>query len=99
MLFYIGFSFTAGLARRRRLQRNNYMTQLEVRFRYGAAPGEKQMSALDTLRDVYGIRRITFDDKERIIRVEFDASRLKEPAVAALLRRAGIDVQERLVLT
>jgi hypothetical protein len=74
------------------------MTQLEVRFRYGATPGEKEMSALDTLRDVYGIRRITFDEKDRIIRVEFDASRLKEPAVAALLRRAGIDVKERLVL-
>jgi hypothetical protein len=50
------------------------------------------------LRDVYGIRRITFDEKERTLRVEFDASRLKEPAVAALLRRAGIDVQEKLVL-
>ena len=74
------------------------MTQLEVRFRYGATPGEREMRALDSLRDVYGIRRITFDEKNRIIRVEFDASRLKEPAVASLLRRAGIDVQEKLVL-
>jgi len=74
------------------------MTQLEVRYRYGATLGEVEMRALDTLRDVYGIRRITFDEKERILRVEFDASRLKEPAVAALLRRAGIDVQEKLVL-
>jgi hypothetical protein len=74
------------------------MTQLEVRFRYGATPGEREMRGLDTLRDVYGIRRIMFDEKERIIRVEFDASRLKEPAVASLLRCAGIDVQERLVL-
>jgi hypothetical protein len=74
------------------------MTQLEVQYRYGATPGEVEMRALDTLRDVYGIRRITFDEKERTLRVEFDASRLKEPAVAALLRRAGIDVQEKLVL-
>lgn len=74
------------------------MTQLEVRFRCGAIPGEKEMRALDTLRDVYGIRRITLDENDRIIRVEFDASRLKEPAVAALLRRAGIDVQEKMVL-
>ena len=56
------------------------------------------MRGIDSLRDVYGIRRITFDEKEHIIRVEFDASRLKEPAVAALLRRAGIDVQEKLAL-
>ena len=56
------------------------------------------MRGIDSLRDVYGIRRITFDEKEHIVRVEFDASRLKEPAVAALLRRAGIDVQEKLAL-
>lgn len=74
------------------------MTQLEVCFRYGSTPGEKEMRGLDTLRDVYGIRRVSFEEKERIIRVEFDASRLKEPAVAALLRRAGIDVLEKLIL-
>jgi hypothetical protein len=74
------------------------MTQLEVRFRYGATPGEKQMRGLDTVRDVYGIRRLSFDEKKRIIHVEFDASRLKEPAVAALLRRAGIDLLEKLTV-
>lgn len=74
------------------------MTQLEVRFRYGSTPGEKEMRALDALRDVYGIRRISFDEKERTVRVEFDASRLKEPTVAALLRRAGVDVCEKLAL-
>jgi hypothetical protein len=74
------------------------MTQLEVRFRYGATPGEREMRAIDNVRDVYGIRRITFDEKQRAVRVEFDASRMKEPTVAALLRRAGIDVREKLVL-
>ena len=74
------------------------MTQLEVRFRYGSTPGEREMRAIDNVRDVYGIRRVTFDEKERVIRVEFDASRLKEPTVAALLRRAGVDVREKLVL-
>jgi hypothetical protein len=74
------------------------MTQLEVRFRYGRTPGEKQMRGLDTVRDVYGIRRLSFDEKQRIIRVEFDASRFKEPVVAALLRNAGIDLLEKLVV-
>jgi hypothetical protein len=74
------------------------MTQMEVRFRYGAAPGEAELRAMDAVRDVYGIRRVSLDEKERIIRVEYDASRLKEPTVAALLRRAGIDVGEKLVL-
>src|SRR5262249_8996654 len=74
------------------------MTQLEVQYRYGATPGEVEMRALDTVRDVYGIRRIVFDENGRTVRVEFDASRLKEPSVAALLRQAGLDVREKLAL-
>jgi hypothetical protein len=74
------------------------MTQLEVSYRYGAVPGEAEMRALDSLRDVYGIRRLSFDHTGRTIRVEFDASRLKEPTVASLLRRAGIDLREKVVL-
>jgi hypothetical protein len=73
------------------------MTQLEVQYRYGAAPGDSELRALDAVRDVYGIRRLLFNEKERTIRVEFDASRLKEPAVAALLRGAGLDLRERLI--
>ena len=74
------------------------MTQLEVAYRYGAAPDEASMRALDSIREVYGIRRITFAPKENTMRVEFDASRFKEPVIAGLLRRAGIDLKERLVL-
>jgi hypothetical protein len=74
------------------------MTQLDVAYRYGAAPGEAEMRALDSVREVYGIRRITFEEKEKVVRVEFDASRLKEPVIAALLRRAGVDLRERLAL-
>jgi len=74
------------------------MTQFEVVYRYAGAVGESEMRALDSMREVYGMRRITLIDKERIIRVEFDASRFKEPVVAGLLRRAGIDITERVVL-
>jgi hypothetical protein len=74
------------------------MTQLDVAYRYGAAPGEAEMRALDSVREVYGVRRITFEEKEKIVRVEFDASRLKEPVIAALLRSAGVDLRERLAL-
>lgn len=74
------------------------MTQLEVAYRYGAMPSEAEMRAIDSVREVYGIRRITFHPNDRVIRVEFDASRLKEPAISSLLRGAGIDLRERLVL-
>lgn len=74
------------------------MTQLDVAYKYGAVPTEAAMQALDNMREVYGIRKIAIDEKKRTLRVEFDASRLKEPAVASLLRQAGIDLTERLIL-
>ena len=74
------------------------MTTLEVAFRYGSVPGEREMRAIDGVREVYGIRKINFTEKERIVRVELDASRLKEDAIARLLRQAGVDQRERLTL-
>lgn len=74
------------------------MTQLEVVYRYGRAPGPAEMRAVDAMGEVYGVRRITFNEKEHTVRVEFDASRLKGDAIAGLLRRAGMDIREKLVL-
>jgi hypothetical protein len=74
------------------------MTAVEVAFRYGNTPGPSAMRALDSVREVYGIRRIVFHEKERTIRLEYDATRLNEDVVARLLREAGIDVRERLAL-
>ena len=74
------------------------MTYLDVAFRYGTIPGEREMRAIDGVREVYGIQKITFDEKERTVRVLCDASRLKEDAVAKLLRQAGIDLREKLAL-
>jgi hypothetical protein len=74
------------------------MTQLEVAYRYGRPPGESEHRALDSVREVYGIRRISFNEKDRVMRVEFDASRLTEPMVARLLRNAGVDVLEKMAL-
>jgi len=75
------------------------MTYLDVAYRYGASPGEREMRAIDGVREVYGVRKIEFDETERNVRVEFDASRLNEDAVVKLLRQAGIDVREKLALT
>ena len=74
------------------------MTQLDVSYRYGNAPSEAEMRALDNVREVYGVRRVSFDEKQNIVRVEFDASRLSEAAIAGLLRRAGVDLKEKLVM-
>jgi hypothetical protein len=74
------------------------MTMLEVMFRYGLPPGEKEMSALGKMNDVYGIRRMQFNEGDRTIRIEYDATRLDDNAVEKLLRDAGVDVRERLAL-
>jgi hypothetical protein len=74
------------------------MTTVEVLFRYSMPPGETEMSALGQLSDVYGIRRVRFDEAGRTIRVEYDATRLNESSVEKLLRSAGFDIRERLAL-
>jgi len=74
------------------------MTALDVCFRYGIPPGESEMLALKSVREVYGIRAIRFDEKNKTIRVEFDATRLNEASVEALLRRADVDITERVAL-
>jgi hypothetical protein len=75
-----------------------FMTQLEVAYRYDGVRSENTMRALAGMREVYGVRRITFDEKGRTVRVEFDASRLKEPVIAGLLREAGLDIGAKLAL-
>ena len=50
------------------------MTYLDVAYRYGANPGEREMRAIDGMREVYGIRQVQFNAKQRTVRVEFDAS-------------------------
>jgi hypothetical protein len=74
------------------------MTQLDVAFRYGTPPGENELHALTYARDVYGIRKIEFDETQQTVRVEYDASRLSEETVAAILRRAGMDLREKIQL-
>ena|ERR1700730_3834823 len=74
------------------------MTQMEVAYRYAGPPTENAMQAVDGMREVYGIRRISFNEKQQTVKVEYDASRFKEPVVANLLRRAGVDILGRLPL-
>lgn len=74
------------------------MTTVDVVYRYGTQPTEREAKALNGMREVYGIRRLTFDEKESTVRVEYDATRLDEPEVAAILRRSGLDLREKLQL-
>lgn len=74
------------------------MTQLEVLYRYERHPSEAAMFALGKTREVYGMRRIQFDEQHKTICIEYDATRLNKQIVYELLRRAGIDLVEELSL-
>jgi hypothetical protein len=74
------------------------MTQLDVMYRYGAPPAEAAMMALSRVREVYGIRHLAFNEAEKTVRVEYDATRLTEAIVHQLLRRSGLDIVERVSL-
>ncbi len=56
------------------------------------------MLALAKVREVYGVRSLILDEGQEDCPVEFDATRLNEPMIHQLLRRAGLDIIERITL-
>ena len=74
------------------------MTAVDVSYRYGNAPGEPELRALNAFREVYGVRKLLLDEAARTIRVEYDATRLNEEMIHRLLLQAGVDVAEQLTL-
>ena len=75
------------------------MTTVDILFRYAAPPTEAVTFGLANTREVYGIRRLTFDRAASTLRVEYDATRLNAAAVAQLVRQAGLQVVEEVQLT
>ena len=74
------------------------MTTVDVLYSFGAAPSDQAVLATARLREVYGIRRVTFHEAEKTVRVEYDSTRLAEPVIHQLLRRAGLDILDRQTL-
>jgi hypothetical protein len=74
------------------------MTQLDVKYRYLTPPTEPATMALGRVREVYGVRRVVFNEADKTVRVEYDATRLTEAIIHQLLRRSGLDIVERVSL-
>jgi hypothetical protein len=70
------------------------MTNVDILFHYTAPPTEQVATALARARDVYGIRHLSFDPVLRILRVEYDATRLNAAMVGKLVREAGLEIAE-----
>jgi hypothetical protein len=72
------------------------MTAVEIRYRYTTPPTEPAISALASVRCVYGIRSLTLNSEARTLRVEFDSTRLNAATVASLIRATGLEFTEEL---
>jgi copper chaperone CopZ len=62
-------------------------------------PTESTMRALDYVREVYGVRGIRFNEAARTVRVEYDATRLNEATIFALLRQTGLEIAGKVALS
>jgi len=74
------------------------MTTVEILFKYATPPTEAAVVALAGTKDVYGIRRLSFDREAQTLRIEYDATRLTASAVTKLVRESGLDVEGELPL-
>jgi hypothetical protein len=74
------------------------MTTVEILFKYATPPTEAAVFALASTKDVYGIRKLSFDREARTLRIEYDATRLTAAVVASLVRESGLDVEAELSL-
>ena len=70
------------------------MTFLTALFPYKGPLHEREMRALDDVRDVYGIRIVSIDEGKQRILVEYDASRLLQSDILFMLRSAGIRLED-----
>src|SRR5438034_10493862 len=86
-MLYIGFSGLPIRSNRKSAELIS-MTQLEVAYRYNGSPGESAMRAIDNMREVYGIRRISGNSNDRIVRGGLDAWQVEIPTIPGVLKRA-----------
>jgi hypothetical protein len=70
------------------------MTSVVAVFRYQGKLGLRQAQNLGESYTHLGIRRIQMDERGNSLAVEYDATRMDQHGVAALLRRIGIPITE-----
>ena len=69
------------------------MTFLEAVFAYQPPIGEREITSLSAIHEVYGIRLLRFNQDKNTVTVEYDASRLTKGDLEFMLRNAGLRLQ------
>ena len=70
------------------------MTTVVATFQYQRPLGVKEAQKLGESYTHLGVRKIVVNEAERTISVEYDATRMDQNGVAALLRRWGVPLGE-----
>ena len=70
------------------------MTTVMVVFKYQGELGLPQAQNLGESYTHLGVRKILVNEKEQTIAMEYDATRMDQNGVAALLRRLGVPIAE-----
>lgn len=69
------------------------MTSMDVSYTFTGGLTPEQIRALAGLRDVYGIRALRLDEERGRIAIEYDATRLDEPRVKALVLGCAVEIE------
>jgi hypothetical protein len=70
------------------------MTTVVAVFKYQGTLGVREAQKLGESYTELGVRKITVNEKQQTIAVEYDATRMDQNGVAALLRRFSIPIVE-----
>jgi len=69
------------------------MTAMDVTYCFEGSLDARQIQALARLSDVYGIRKLRVDEDASTIAIEYDATRMNEARVAALVRGCAVQLR------
>jgi hypothetical protein len=72
------------------------MTLLEITYELHSPLSYEQLQRLGEFANTYGLRRFRMDEKQHLLTLEYDASRLRETQVAHVLGKAGIPIVQKL---
>jgi len=72
------------------------MTTVEITFRYQGEFRPEAPFRSQENHSNFGVRQMKVDSANRTVTVEYDATRLDAAGVAAVLRRCGVPVTDRV---
>jgi hypothetical protein len=90
----LGTLYNRGIEKRPSEKAGELMTTVVAKLRYQGTLNILQAQRLGASYTHLGVRKISSDESERSLSIEYDATRMDRNGLAALLRRLGIPLVE-----